>query len=76
MAIEWAQEEKIVILLSGQKFDMRSAIEYAKVISKYFMHGHMQITKDPDNPEIRISARHEVGLQYHFYLFFDGYKHV
>jgi hypothetical protein len=68
MATEWAEEAKNVVLLSGQKFNLKSAIEYARIVTKYFMHGHMQIAKDPDNQEINITIRHEVGINFSYFI--------
>jgi hypothetical protein len=77
IATEWAKEAKNLVLLSGQKFNIKSAIEGARLISKYFMHGHMQITKDPYNQEIDITIRHEVGVNFSYCIghgFTDYFK--
>lgn len=74
LAIEMAQEAKNVILLSGQKFDIMSVIECVRIISKYLMHGHMQISKDSDNHGISVTARHEVGRNFSYFAG-HGYAH-
>jgi hypothetical protein len=86
LAEQWATESRNIVLLSGDDFNVETAIMFTYKVSKYFMGADAKLTKRKDKEESRISfiVRHHGGdifsyfCVHCFYYFFNSFplKHV
>ena len=79
MAEQWAIESKNIVLLSGNRFSVETAVGFTYKVSRYFMGADAKLIKTKDKDAISFIIRHDGGEKfsyfcarcfYHFYNFF------
>jgi hypothetical protein len=64
---EWATESKNIVLLSGEEFNLKSAIAFSRRIARYFMGADTKIVNSSDGKRVTVVVRHDAGENFSFF---------